>query len=97
MGQELAARGLATSDGRWSVRALLDDPEAMVAVHRDFVNAGADVITTNSYAATRRRLDSSDIEDGFTRCNRAAGALARRASGVGLVDGRRRRQRQRES
>ena len=80
MGQELAARGLETSDGLWSARALLDDPEAVVAVHRDFVNAGADVITANSYAATRRRLDSADIKDGFVRCNQAAGALARRAA-----------------
>ena len=80
MGQELAARGLETSDGLWSARALLDDPDAVVAVHRDFVHAGADVITANSYAATRRRLDPADIEDGFTRCNRAAGSLARRAA-----------------
>jgi len=80
MGQELAARRRETGDGRWSARMLLDDPEAVLAVHRDFVDAGADVITTNSYAATRRRLDPSDIEDGFTRCNRAAGSLARRVA-----------------
>lgn len=80
MGQELAARGLETSDGLWSARALLDAPEAVLAVHRDFVAAGTDVITTNSYAATRRRLDPSGISDGFTRCNRVAGTLARRAA-----------------
>lgn len=80
MGQELAARGLETSDGLWSARALLDNPEAVVAVHRDFIDAGADVITANSYAATRRRLDATDIEDGFERCNQAAGRLARRAA-----------------
>jgi len=80
MGQELAARGLETGDGLWSARALLDDPEAVVGVHRDFIDAGADVITANSYAATRRRLDPTDIDDGFVRCNRAAGALARRAA-----------------
>jgi S-methylmethionine-dependent homocysteine/selenocysteine methylase len=80
MGQELAARGLDTGGGLWSARALLDDPASVLAVHRDFVRAGADVITTNSYAATRRRLDDSGIPDGFARCNRAAGDLARRAA-----------------
>jgi len=80
MGQELAARNLDTSKGRWSARVLLDDPEVVVAVHRDFINAGADVITVNSYSATRRRLDSTDIEDGFARCNKAAGSLARQAA-----------------
>ncbi|MGK7297445.1 MAG: homocysteine S-methyltransferase family protein [Candidatus Wenzhouxiangella sp. M2_3B_020] len=80
MGQELAARGLETGDGLWSARALLDAPESVLAVHRDFVEAGADVITANSYAATRRRLDPADIEDGFVRCNRAAATLARQAA-----------------
>ena len=80
MGQELAARGLETGDGLWSARALLDAPDSVLAVHRDFIEAGADVITANSYAATRRRLDPSGIEDGFARCNRAAGALARQAA-----------------
>lgn len=80
MGQELAARGLEVKDGLWSARALLDSPEAVLAVHRDFVAAGADVITANSYAATRRRLDPSGIADGFVRCNRVAGALARHAA-----------------
>ena len=80
MGQELAARGLDTTDGLWSARALLDQSEAVLAVHRDFINAGADVITVNSYAATRRRLDATDIEDGFVRCNQTAGKLARQAA-----------------
>ncbi len=80
MGQELAARGLETGDGTWSARALLDDPAAVLAVHRDFVAAGADIITTNSYAATRRRLDPSGIPGAFERCNRLAGELARQAA-----------------
>ena len=80
MGQELAARGLVTTDGLWSARALLDNPNVVAAVHRDFIRAGADVITTNSYAATRRRLDATDIGDGFVRCNRSAGRLARAAA-----------------
>ena len=80
MGQELAARGLETSDGLWSARALVDHPEAVLAVHRDCITAGADVITVNSYATTRRRLDPTDIEDGFVRFNRAAGELARQAA-----------------
>lgn len=78
MGQELAARGIDTkSTGLWSARALIDQPELVVAVHRDFIEAGADVITTNSYATTRRRL--ADDSDAFERLNQAAGTLAVRA------------------
>jgi S-methylmethionine-dependent homocysteine/selenocysteine methylase len=78
MGQELAARGLESGDGLWSARALVTAAEDVVAVHRDFIDAGADVITTNTYATTRRRLDP--VEQGaFERLNRRAGELANRA------------------
>ncbi|PAA53188.1 hypothetical protein BOX15_Mlig004521g1 [Macrostomum lignano] len=35
----------------WSCRLLLDDPELVVAIHRDFIDAGAEVIETNTYQA----------------------------------------------
>lgn len=76
MGQELVARGIDTSKGLWSAQALIDQPDTVVAVHRAFLDAGADVITTNSYATTARRLPDPDD---FVRLNRAAGQLARRA------------------
>ncbi|MGF1508406.1 MAG: homocysteine S-methyltransferase family protein [Myxococcota bacterium] len=80
MGQELAARGIdTTSNGLWSAQALITRPETVVAVHRDFIDAGADVITTNTYATTRRRLDAGGEGDAFERLNRAAGTLAARA------------------
>ena len=79
MGQELAARGVKCTEGLWSARALLDDPELVYEVHRDFVAAGADILTTNTYAATRRRLDAID-DDAFERVNRTACELARRAA-----------------
>jgi len=80
MGQELVARGVDTRDGLWSARTLLDDPDVVLAVHRDFVAAGADILTTNSYATTRRRFEQSGLSHAFERCNRLAGELARRAA-----------------
>jgi S-methylmethionine-dependent homocysteine/selenocysteine methylase len=76
MGQELVARGIDTTKGLWSAQALIDQPDTVVAVHRAFLDAGADVITTNSYATTQRRLPEPDD---FARLNRAAGELAMRA------------------
>ena len=47
MGQELVARaGKATS--LWSVQALLDNPEIVLAVHNEYFLSGADVATTNT-------------------------------------------------
>ena len=79
MGQELAARGVDTASGLWSAQALLDEPDTVLAVHRDFIEAGADVITTNTYSTTRSRLDERGGGAAFERLNHAAGELAGRA------------------
>ncbi len=49
---ELEARGCDLDHPLWSARVLRDRPEAIVAVHRAYLEAGADVVTTASYQAT---------------------------------------------
>jgi len=59
---ELERRGADLSDPLWSAKVLLEQPELIRAVHRDYFAAGADVATTATYQATfeglaRRGLD----------------------------------------
>jgi homocysteine S-methyltransferase len=59
---ELERRGADLRDELWSARLLLDDPGAILAVHRAYVEAGADVVIGASYQASfagfeRRGLD----------------------------------------
>jgi homocysteine S-methyltransferase len=49
---ELEARGHDLSDALWSARLLLDNPEAITAVHAAFYRAGAVIATTASYQAS---------------------------------------------
>lgn len=49
---ELERRGADLTDALWSARLLLDDPGLIADVHRDYLAAGADVITTASYQAS---------------------------------------------
>ena len=49
---ELEQRGADLRDPLWSAKLLLDAPDLIRAVHRDYSQAGADVITTASYQAT---------------------------------------------
>jgi homocysteine S-methyltransferase len=51
-GSELASRGHDLSDPLWSAALLLHNPEAIQEVHRDYLEAGADVIITASYQAS---------------------------------------------
>ncbi len=49
---ELERRGYDLADPLWSARLLLEEPEAIAQVHRDYLWAGADVLITASYQAT---------------------------------------------
>jgi homocysteine S-methyltransferase len=52
----LEAAGHDLSGPLWSARLLRDDPQAIVAAHRAFLAAGAQVITTASYQLSARGL-----------------------------------------
>jgi homocysteine S-methyltransferase len=49
MGTELERRGFQTSLPLWSAQALLDAPELVLQIHRDYIKAGANIITTNTF------------------------------------------------
>ncbi len=59
--------------------ANLRAPEAVVSLHVSFINAGADLIETNTFGANRRKLASHYLEDEFERINSTAVKLAREA------------------
>jgi homocysteine S-methyltransferase len=64
----LEARGQKLADSLWSARVLLDAPEVVRAVHRDYLGAGADCIATVTYQATfqgfaMRGLSDAQAED----------------------------------
>lgn len=49
---ELEARGCSLDDPLWSAKVLLEQPQLIRDVHRDYFEAGANVATTASYQAT---------------------------------------------
>lgn len=80
MGQELLRRGMRrTSHALWSANALLDEPALVQSVHEDYLRAGADIITTNTYSTSRERLEGADLGDRMVEINRQAGRLAEQA------------------
>jgi 5-methyltetrahydrofolate--homocysteine methyltransferase len=54
-------------------------PEAIVAIHGDYLHAGADILCTNSFNANRISLADYDLADHVREINLAAAACARRA------------------
>lgn len=49
---ELERRGADLRDPLWSAKLLFEKPSAIADVHRDYLQAGADIITTASYQAS---------------------------------------------
>jgi homocysteine S-methyltransferase len=59
--------------------ANLRAPDAVISLHVGFINAGADLIETNSFGANRRKLSHHFLEDQLEQINSAAVKLARQA------------------
>ena len=79
MGRELRRRGVPILETIWSANALLVAPDVVREIHDDFIAAGADVITTNTYGVIRGDLATEGVEDRFAELNIAACKLAQEA------------------
>jgi len=79
MGQELINRNASGQGVLWSAKALFDNPEAVVQIHEDYIRAGADIITTNSYACIRNNFEPEGLLGRLGEMNRLAAELAQRA------------------
>src|SRR2546428_5206469 len=62
--------------------ANLRAPDAVVSLHVSFINAGAELIETNTFGANRRKLGHHFLEDQLEEINSAAVKLAREAREV---------------
>ena len=82
MGTELERRGVPMDDAAWSAAALITHPDTVREVHEDFVRAGADVITTNTFATARHVLEPAGMGKRLRELNVRAVALAREARNV---------------
>lgn len=60
---ELEARGCDLNDPLWSAKVLLEKPELIREVHRDYFAAGATIATTASYQATPQGFAARGIDE----------------------------------
>ena len=73
MGSELIKRGLSLPNHIWSADANIKYPEMVQQIHQEYINAGADYITANTFRTTARAYEK--VEFG----GRDAGDSAREA------------------
>ena len=80
MGSELNRRGDSPGTKLWSAQALLDAPEAVSAVHDEFIEAGAEIIITNTYSTIPSYLGKSGLAERYLELAGLAGKLARESA-----------------
>ncbi|MBA1211261.1 MULTISPECIES: homocysteine S-methyltransferase family protein [Pseudomonas] len=79
MGRELQRRGAPFRQPEWSALALSEAPEQVEAVHRAYIEAGAQVITSNSYAVVPFHIGEARFAAEGEVLAARAGQLARQA------------------
>lgn len=78
-GTELQKRRLDMVPGAWCGQVSLQNADVLEKVHLDYIEAGADIITANTYASSRIMLREAGYEDQFEEINRVAIETALRA------------------
>jgi homocysteine S-methyltransferase len=92
LGVELERRGFAYQTALWSGEAVLRAPDLLVAVHRAFLDAGAQVISTATYQLSHAGLralgyDDHAIDEVFARAvGLACEAIAAHRAETGATD-----------
>ena len=76
MGSELERLGAPMHFDIWCAAALGSHPEIVRQVHRNYIEAGADIITTNTYASARHALERASLDDKVHEWNTLAAQLA---------------------
>lgn len=76
-GTNLQARGL--TPGAPAEIWVLEQPEQIVQLHRDFITAGANIILTCTFGGTTLRLEQANLADRAEELNQRAVELARQA------------------
>ena len=78
-GTELQRRGAQMDPSAWCGPASLNNSELLTQVHLDYINAGADVITANTFASSRLMLTPAGYADQVKEINEIAVEAALRA------------------
>ena len=78
-GTEIERLGGKMDSAAWCAVANMSDPERVQQVHEAYMRAGADVITTNTFATCRHVLAGAGLDNDTVAINQQAVKLAQKA------------------
>jgi len=78
-GTEILRRGFPTELPLWSAKVLFEKPELLKQIYFDYIKAGADIITTNTFRTQRRTLAKAGLDSETEHINKLAVDIAVKA------------------
>ena len=63
IGSYLQQKGFETDDILWTAKINFSNPEAVVKLHSEYIESGADIITTNTFRTNPASLEATDAKD----------------------------------
>ena len=78
IGTQLQCLGVPMGNTAWAATALVSHPQAVLQMHQQYLDAGADIITTNTYSSARHNLEPIGLAERTLELNRLAVTLAQR-------------------
>ncbi|MEM9205455.1 MAG: homocysteine S-methyltransferase family protein [Pseudomonadota bacterium] len=78
-GTEVERRGVPQLENAWNSGGTLSHPDIVRAIHEDYLNSGAEIIISNTFATSRNLLEDAGVPELFEAYNRSAVELAREA------------------
>lgn len=79
-GTEVQRRGVPMDSDTWCAEANLTRPQIVQKVHEDYIRAGAEVITANTYATSPLLFNALGRDRDLLKIDEAAVAIAKRAA-----------------
>ncbi|MEM7176658.1 MAG: homocysteine S-methyltransferase family protein [Pseudomonadota bacterium] len=79
VGSEIRARGHLLHSSAWSALAHVEDPALVMGIHHDYLAAGAEIVTANTFPLSRHNLEHAGLGASFASSNKCAVELAKSA------------------
>ena len=76
VGMELVRRQGSGDNKLWSTQVMMENPGLVRSLHEEYIDAGAQIITTNTYGSGRPRMDEMGVGDRFEEMCCLGGQLA---------------------
>ena len=85
-GTEMERRGITMDDNGWSAGSVLVGPDVLRQIHIDYIEAGAEMIITNTFSDSRHLLEHCGKADQFEEIHRKAAQIAVEARDAAEAD-----------